>query len=276
MTWTVFFLGHSGVDDVQETNELLMAMALHPLTDGLGVEKGEGCEQGRGARTFVGMRQGPGPGLLQRQAGLGAVERLDLALLIDRQNNGVVWRTDIEPDGIQANISPLRVLQSAFDFDLIRPGWLVLGAGLIVVALDFACARFAKQRRAARQAERVLAARLIRHPSDRLATITASAARHPEREVWLSALLAFDTRELQGRAADFWQVTGDALDFALETLAIDKAGLRDRLMKLYLTLDAFPEVPDVLRRLKNAGLRTAILSNGSPKMLDAVVGASAL
>ena len=43
--------------------------------------------------------------------------------------------------GIQANISPLRVLQSAFDFDPIRPGWLVLGAGLIVVALGFVCAR---------------------------------------------------------------------------------------------------------------------------------------
>jgi hypothetical protein len=62
--------------------------------------------------------------------------------------------------GIEANVSPLRVLQSAFDFDLIRPGWLVLGAVLIVVALDFACARFAKQRRAARQVERVLATRL--------------------------------------------------------------------------------------------------------------------
>src|SRR5262245_44211431 len=75
-------------------------------------------------------------------------------------------------------------------------------------------------------------------------------------------------RALQGRHADFWQVTGDALDFALETLAIDAPGLRDRLMNLYLTLDAFPEVPDVLQRLKQAGLRTAILSNGSPKMLD--------
>jgi 2-haloacid dehalogenase len=78
-------------------------------------------------------------------------------------------------------------------------------------------------------------------------------------------------RAAQGRHADFWQVTGDALDFALETLAIDKPGLRDRLMTLYLTLDAFPEVPDVLRRLKKAGLRTAILSNGSPRMLDAAV-----
>ena len=78
-------------------------------------------------------------------------------------------------------------------------------------------------------------------------------------------------RSLAGRYADFWQVTGDALDFALETLGIDSPGLRDRLMTLYLTLDAFPEVPDVLRRLKQAGLRTAILSNGSRKMLDAVV-----
>jgi 2-haloacid dehalogenase len=83
-------------------------------------------------------------------------------------------------------------------------------------------------------------------------------------------------RALQGRHADFWQVTGDALDFALETLAIDKPGLRDRLMSLYLTLDTFPEVPDVLRQLKKTGLRPAILSNGSPKMLDAVIRASGL
>lgn len=78
-------------------------------------------------------------------------------------------------------------------------------------------------------------------------------------------------RALQNRHADFWQVTGDALDFALETLNLDKPALRDRLMKLYLTLDTFPEVPDVLARLKKAGLRTAILSNGSTKMLDAAV-----
>jgi len=59
-------------------------------------------------------------------------------------------------------------------------------------------------------------------------------------------------------------------------LAIDKPGLRDRLMNLYLTLDAFPEVPDVLKRLKQAGLRTAILSNGSPRMLAAAVTAAGL
>jgi 2-haloacid dehalogenase len=83
-------------------------------------------------------------------------------------------------------------------------------------------------------------------------------------------------RALQGRHADFWQVTGDALDFALETLAIEQPGLRDRLMGLYLTLEAFPEVPEVLARLKKAGVRTAILSNGSPKMLDAAVKAAGL
>jgi 2-haloacid dehalogenase len=83
-------------------------------------------------------------------------------------------------------------------------------------------------------------------------------------------------RAIQEQHADFWQVTGDALDFSLETLAIDKPGLRDRLMELYLTLDPFPEVADVLGRLKAADMRTAILSNGSPRMLDAVVGAAKL
>jgi 2-haloacid dehalogenase len=42
-------------------------------------------------------------------------------------------------------------------------------------------------------------------------------------------------------------------------------------MRLYLTLETFPEVPDVLSQLKRAGLQTAILSNGSPKMLSAAV-----
>jgi 2-haloacid dehalogenase len=103
---------------------------------------------------------------------------------------------------------------------------------------------------------------------DSIDTLTALWRDKQLQYTWL--------RALQGRHADFWQVTGDALDFALETLAIDKPGLRDRLMKLYLTLDAFPEVPDVLTRLKRAGLRTAILSNGSPTMLDAAVRAAGL
>lgn len=78
-------------------------------------------------------------------------------------------------------------------------------------------------------------------------------------------------RANQGRHADFWTVTGDALDFSLDTLGIDKPGLRDRLMMQYLTLDPFPEVLDVLKKLKASGMQTAILSNGSPTMLAAVV-----
>ena len=78
-------------------------------------------------------------------------------------------------------------------------------------------------------------------------------------------------RAAQGHHADFWQVTGDALDFSLETLLLDQPGLRDRLMELYLTLDTFPEVQNVLEQLKAAGLRTAILSNGTPAMLDSAV-----
>lgn len=83
-------------------------------------------------------------------------------------------------------------------------------------------------------------------------------------------------RAVQDRHADFWQVTGDALDYALETLALDRPDLRERLMNLYLTLEPFPEVPDVLRRLKAAGMRSAILSNGSPRMLDPLVRSAGL
>ena len=83
-------------------------------------------------------------------------------------------------------------------------------------------------------------------------------------------------RAVQGRHADFWTVTGDALDFALERLAIGSPGLRKRLMELYLALRPFPEVPDVLHRLQSAGVRAAILSNGSPRMLAAIVDAAGL
>lgn len=78
-------------------------------------------------------------------------------------------------------------------------------------------------------------------------------------------------RSLQHRHADFWQVTGDALDYALDTLGIADRTLRDRLMALYRTLDPFPEVPATLRRLKERGFATAILSNGTPDMLAAAV-----
>ncbi len=74
--------------------------------------------------------------------------------------------------------------------------------------------------------------------------------------------------------ADFWQVTGDALDFTMETMGLADPSLRKRLMDLYRTLDCFPEVPDVLAKLKAQGYGIAVLSNGSPSMLaDAVANA---
>jgi len=98
---------------------------------------------------------------------------------------------------------------------------------------------------------------------EKLAPLTALWREKQLQYTWL--------RALQDRHADFWEVTGDALGFAMETLGIHDRALRDRLMDLYLKLDAFPEVPGMLARLKAAGLKTAILSNGSPKMLAAAV-----
>lgn len=83
-------------------------------------------------------------------------------------------------------------------------------------------------------------------------------------------------RAVQGRHADFRQVTGDALDFTLATLGLTDTALRGRLMDLYLKLDAFPEVPETLKRLRSGGMKTAILSNGSPMMLQAAVESAGL
>lgn len=78
-------------------------------------------------------------------------------------------------------------------------------------------------------------------------------------------------RTAQVRHADFWQVTGDALDYTLDTLDLTDPALRERLMALYLHLATFPEVPTVLKALKADGYATAILSNGTPKMLASIV-----
>ena len=78
-------------------------------------------------------------------------------------------------------------------------------------------------------------------------------------------------RACQGNHADFWQVTADALDFALRSLGIRCAGLHERLMQSYLALGPYPEAPETLARLKNMGFKLAILSNGTPDMLQSAV-----
>lgn len=90
--------------------------------------------------------------------------------------------------------------------------------------------------------------------------------------LWRSKQLQYTwLRGLMGKHKPFREVTGDALDYSLQTLGLDDPALRDRLMELYDRIEAFPEVPGVLRRLKEADIATAILSNGSPDMLEAAV-----
>ncbi len=79
-------------------------------------------------------------------------------------------------------------------------------------------------------------------------------------------------RAVTGAHTDFWSVTQDGLDWALEATGLDgDAELRARLLALYWELGAYPEVPAMLAALKDQGLNTAILSNGSPDMLDGAV-----
>ena len=94
----------------------------------------------------------------------------------------------------------------------------------------------------------------------------------PLAELWRTKQLQYTwLRGLAGHYADFWQVTGDALDFALSTLQLEDRGLRSRLMDLYLILQPYPEVCNTLSQLKQSGPKVAILSNGTPEMLTAAV-----
>jgi 2-haloacid dehalogenase len=115
----------------------------------------------------------------------------------------------------------------------------------------------------------------------------ASAASHARNdlgerwqalaELWRAKQLQYTwLRSLMGKHADFWQVTADALDYAMSSMGLDDRGLRERLMQLYLHLDAYPEVKPTLERLKAGGMKLAILSNGSPKMLAAACENSGL
>lgn len=92
-------------------------------------------------------------------------------------------------------------------------------------------------------------------------------------EDWRAKQLQYSwLRAVTGEHTDFWRVTQDGLDWALELRGLsDDSALRERLLSLYWQLQAYPEVPQMLRRLKAAGINTAILSNGSPDMLQGAV-----
>lgn len=83
-------------------------------------------------------------------------------------------------------------------------------------------------------------------------------------------------RTITHEHTDFWVVTQDALDWAMEAAGLDDPELRERLLALYWELAAYPEAPAMLARLKAAGMTCAILSNGAPAMLEGAVDSAGL
>jgi 2-haloacid dehalogenase len=91
-------------------------------------------------------------------------------------------------------------------------------------------------------------------------------------DLWRSKQLQYSwVRSLTGQHTDFWRVTLDALDFALSTFGLSDTSLRAQMMDSYLHLPVFPDVVSTLEQLRSRGLRLAILSNGSPRMLDSAL-----
>jgi 2-haloacid dehalogenase len=95
--------------------------------------------------------------------------------------------------------------------------------------------------------------------------------------LWRTKQLEYSwVHSLMRRHVDFWELTGAALDYALAFYNVKDDGLQRALLESYLALDAYPEVPAALLSLREAGIRTAILSNGSPSMLDSAVRSAGL
>lgn len=83
-------------------------------------------------------------------------------------------------------------------------------------------------------------------------------------------------RTIANRHADFWQVTQDGLDWAMEASGLHDQALRARLLALYRTLPVYPEAPKTLDRLRRSGMTVAILSNGSPAMLESAANSAGI
>jgi len=116
--------------------------------------------------------------------------------------------------------------------------------------------------------------------------VHAAIARHrdaagPEAdrfsEIWRAKQLEYAWMlSAAGHYVDFWTLTERALDYAFARVpSVDKA-LRATLLDAYFKLEAFPDACAALKALKANGLRTAILSNGNPRMLDGAVTAAGI
>ena len=96
-------------------------------------------------------------------------------------------------------------------------------------------------------------------------------------EIWRAKQLEYSwTRTLMGAYRDFWALTEEALDYAFAKVPSVDTSLRERLLQAYWRLDCYAEVPRILGALKAEGAKVAILSNGSPSMLQSAVASAAL
>jgi hypothetical protein len=89
---------HFTLDGIEKADKFLVPVALHAAADDLAFQDIEGGEQGGGAVALVVVGHGGATPFLHRQTGLGAIQGLDLALLVEAEHDGVGWRTDIEAD----------------------------------------------------------------------------------------------------------------------------------------------------------------------------------
>ncbi len=90
-------------------------------------------------------------------------------------------------------------------------------------------------------------------------------------DYWRTTQLEYTwLRSLMKRHKDFWQVTENSLDKSMKAYGIDSS-MKNELLDLYKTLSPFKEVPEVLKSLKKKDFKLAILSNGTPSLLDELV-----
>src|SRR5579863_8511804 len=102
---------HLGLDGVEKSNEFLMAVTLHAAADDLALEHVESSEQGCRAMALIVVRHGSAATGLERQTGLGPVERLNLTLLVDRKHDRVRRRVDVEADNVAQLGGEVRVVR---------------------------------------------------------------------------------------------------------------------------------------------------------------------
>ena len=121
------------LDRIQEADELLVAVARHAASDHPAVEDVEGGEQRGRAVALVVVRPGARFAGLQRQAGLGAIERLDLALLVEREDQTVGGRIDVQPDDVAQLLGERRVVRALEGAQAVRLE-VVLGPDPLLMA----------------------------------------------------------------------------------------------------------------------------------------------